>query len=205
MGKINAKREYRLLTLMFLLLTVLWMYIIYRFSAADAADSGAMSGKLLKKVLALVVPGWDGKTVQEQRLVIGKVHKLFRKCGHFSEYLVLGFFLSVTMALLMPLLPKKMRRLQRHHLLVSVTVPAALAFLYACSDEFHQRFVAGRSGEFRDVMIDFSGACIGILIALPICRYIRRKQDERRRKALEKRRRHRKNHPVPAGSRVREK
>ena len=39
-----------------------------------------------------------------------------------------------------------------------------LAFLYACSDEYHQTFVVGRSGQFKDVLIDFSGAFIGILI-----------------------------------------
>ena len=33
-------------------------------------------------------------------------------------------------------------------------------FLYACSDEFHQLFIPGRSGEFRDVMLDSSASLI---------------------------------------------
>lgn len=36
--------------------------------------------------------------------------------------------------------------------------------IYACTDEIHQLFVPGRSGQFRDVMIDSLGAFIGILI-----------------------------------------
>ena len=36
-----------------------------------------------------------------------------------------------------------------------------LSFLYACSDEFHQFFIAGRSAQFTDVMIDTCGALIG--------------------------------------------
>lgn len=49
----------------------------------------------------------------------------------------------------------------------TVFLPALLiGFLYACSDEFHQRFVPGRSGEFRDVVIDTAGVLIGIAIVL---------------------------------------
>lgn len=35
---------------------------------------------------------------------------------------------------------------------------------YACTDEFHQLFIPGRSGEIRDVCIDSLGACIGFLL-----------------------------------------
>lgn len=41
-----------------------------------------------------------------------------------------------------------------------------VVFIYACSDEFHQFFIVGRSAEFRDVLIDCSGAiCVLICIA----------------------------------------
>lgn len=39
-----------------------------------------------------------------------------------------------------------------------------LAALYASTDEFHQLFVPGRSGQFRDVLIDSCGAAAGTLI-----------------------------------------
>lgn len=35
---------------------------------------------------------------------------------------------------------------------------------YACTDEFHQLFILGRSGEIRDVCIDCLGTCIGFLL-----------------------------------------
>lgn len=204
MGKISTKRRYRRLVLLFFILTLLWMGLIFWFSANDGSDSSAMSGKLLRRLLSVFVPGWDGKTPKEQRRIMQNLHLIFRKCGHFSEYLVLGVFLSVTAALLVPLLPKRIRSRQAKHPVFGILVPAFLAFLYACSDEYHQRFVAGRSGEFRDVMIDFSGACIGILLMLPVCRNIRRRQEARRRAAIEKRSRHRKKHPVSAGNRMHE-
>ena len=36
-----------------------------------------------------------------------------------------------------------------------------IVFGYACSDEFHQLFVEGRSGQFKDVLIDTSGGVFG--------------------------------------------
>ena len=37
-------------------------------------------------------------------------------------------------------------------------------FLYACSDEFHQYFIPGRSMAFKDVLIDTSGGILGYII-----------------------------------------
>ena len=36
--------------------------------------------------------------------------------------------------------------------------------LYAASDEFHQLFISGRSGEIRDIIIDSCAAMVGIFI-----------------------------------------
>lgn len=41
---------------------------------------------------------------------------------------------------------------------------AAIALLYAVSDEFHQTFVDGRSGHPRDVAIDTAGVLIAALV-----------------------------------------
>ena len=37
-------------------------------------------------------------------------------------------------------------------------------FLYACTDEFHQLFMDGRAGQFKDVLIDTAGGSTGILL-----------------------------------------
>ena len=48
------------------------------------------------------------------------------------------------------------------------------ASLYGVSDEFHQRFVPGRSSCFDDVLADSSGALIGAAIALLVPRVAQR-------------------------------
>ncbi|HEX2359790.1 MAG TPA: VanZ family protein [Solirubrobacterales bacterium] len=37
---------------------------------------------------------------------------------------------------------------------------AAISFLYACSDEYHQTFVDGRAGTVTDVLIDSAGIAL---------------------------------------------
>jgi VanZ family protein len=40
----------------------------------------------------------------------------------------------------------------------------AIVFLYASTDEFHQRFITSRTPLVSDVFIDTSGAVIGVIV-----------------------------------------
>lgn len=53
----------------------------------------------------------------------------------------------------------------------SVTAAGATA-VYAATDEFHQLFVAGRSGRFSDVCIDSAGAVVGVLVFALLVRFV---------------------------------
>ena len=44
----------------------------------------------------------------------------------------------------------------------------AFCALYAATDEIHQLFVPGRGGQIRDVLIDSSGALIGLLFVFAL-------------------------------------
>ena len=177
MGKINSRKKNILLIVLFSVLSLLWMLLIFWFSANNGAESGELSGKILKKLLHLLYPHWSAKTAAQQNRIIDRFHLLFRKLGHFSEYLVLGVFLRITWVLITSRLIKSRQK----HPARDILLPAFLSFLYACSDEYHQRFVQGRSGEFRDVMIDFSGACAGILIVTLIL-YLRQRRHRKKPK-----------------------
>jgi VanZ family protein len=49
----------------------------------------------------------------------------------------------------------------------------AIAVVYACSDEYHQRFVAGRSSSWVDVLIDSLGAALAVVFLVRSRRVVR--------------------------------
>lgn len=69
-----------------------------------------------------------------------------RKGAHVTEYLCLYF------AVLFALHRWDLRGKRLFWTAFAMTVA------YACTDEFHQLFVPGRSGQFTDVLVDSSGA-----------------------------------------------
>ena len=58
----------------------------------------------------------------------------------------------------------------------NVLVSVCIAVLYASTDELHQLFVPGRSGQVNDVLIDGCGAVIGALIIWGISYLIHKKK-----------------------------
>ena len=84
---------------------------------------------------------------------------IVRKMGHFSEYMILGFFsFSYLSNIFMKV--NSHRNYKKTAILSQI-----FSGLYASSDEFHQTFVVGRDGNVIDVLIDSSGALVGIIIS----------------------------------------
>lgn len=59
-----------------------------------------------------------------------------------------------------------------------ITLTMLVGVTYACTDEFHQLFVQGRSAELRDVCIDGCGVLLGIMITLIIIKIYKIKGDK---------------------------
>lgn len=78
---------------------------------------------------------------------------IIRKTAHMSEYAVLLLLLYFGITKIYT---------HKYSLLISLFI----TFIYACSDEIHQLFIPGRSGQFTDIMIDTSGALIALIIVL---------------------------------------
>lgn len=75
-----------------------------------------------------------------------------RKCGHFTEYAVLGMLVS-----------NAFDRDASHHGFELACIALALMFV-PCADETIQLFVEGRSGQITDVLLDCSGAATGAFL-----------------------------------------
>ena len=131
-----------LLKIIFIILTIIWCVIIFLFSNMTGKESGEKSKGIIRKITF--------NKLKEDTLE--KLNAFLRKCMHATEFCILGICIFVCLKLF-----------EVHNAALSA-ISIGLSFLYACSDEFHQLFVKGRCGCFKDVLIDTLGASIGVLI-----------------------------------------
>ena len=90
-----------------------------------------------------------------------------RKSAHTVAYLILGVLVYNVL---------RQYKLSGH---TQVAVSIGAVILYAMSDELHQLYVPGRSGELRDVAIDSVAGVIGVLMAYFIShRYVLHKSQK---------------------------
>ena len=119
---------------------IIWMIFIFIMSNTNGNDSSSQSNFFANIILQFI-------NIDKETLTF-----LIRKLAHMSEYAVLtltfiyGFYKN------------------QYPLKKIIVYSLICAFLYACTDEFHQLFIGGRAGQFTDVLIDTCGALITIVI-----------------------------------------
>lgn len=138
-------------------LCLIWMFVIFGMSNAQGEESQGMSDTIvifLSKILPFVSYN-DTWTF------------IIRKLAHFSEYAILGMLYYLFFSTYQTIAKKQ------------IFILIGCVFLYACSDEFHQLFMDGRAGQFKDVCIDSAGGTTGILLWHLIYTYVKKyKQDK---------------------------
>ena len=142
------------------ILCIIWMLVIFWFSAQVADDSQEMSDffvHLLDAVFSL--------DIMRNEIIRDMTSFLVRKAAHMSEYAVLAILFGLTI-----------REYKKEPWLLRALAATAA---YAATDEFHQLFVPGRSGQLKDVLIDTAGGALGLgLLALILYLKRRRKMKE---------------------------
>lgn len=143
------------------------MIIIFLFSAKPAVSSAESSRTIANAILNIAENFMDPALWQEDRdNVLDTVDHIVRKTAHFTEYAVLASAIELHYWIT--------KRKGIRFIFLSIL----FSFLYAATDEFHQLFVPGRSGEFKDVMIDTAGAATGAFLfyfLLILIEHIKRK------------------------------
>ena len=129
----RTDRKIRLCTTL-LIVNILF---IWGNSLLPGSVSGAIS-HFVRDILAFILP--SGSSDPDSG------HGIIRKLAHFTEFACLG----ALFAWLFGMLAKPFL----------VALPCG--FLVACIDETIQRFVPNRGPAFKDVLIDTSGALLGI-------------------------------------------
>lgn len=129
------------------------MIIIFSLSNQPAIDSTELSDGFISNTIGNAYKLFN-KNISSDELNEIKVkytHPV-RKMAHFTIYMILG--------ILVTLLVREYNVSFYKCLFISLLV----CLLYSISDEVHQLFVMGRSGEIRDILIDTSGSFIGIFV-----------------------------------------
>ncbi|MFA9399455.1 MAG: VanZ family protein, partial [Clostridiaceae bacterium] len=128
------------------ILVIAFMVLIFMFSNEVAVESDEKS-KFVINILNML--GIDLNSA------FGNLADfLVRKAAHFTEYFLLFLLLYNALA-------------EDFSVKAAINLAILFVFLYACTDEYHQLFIEGRSGKFRDVLIDTSGGFLCyIIIAL---------------------------------------
>lgn len=141
------------------LLLIATFGMIFNFSNQDSEKSGSTSQKLTEAITR------DIKAIQElnkdeKAKVIDQIENIIRKIAHFSLYALVGFLLMALFS--------TYNINEKNKIISTVTIGA----IYAISDEFHQSFVSGRSGQVSDVFLDTLGVTVGGLFILLIIKIV---------------------------------
>ena len=125
------------------LFVIAWMIIIFVFSNQPAVISDGNSQTIIKifRALGINLNGFFGDLADFA----------VRKSAHFLEYLFFSLLIYNACR-------------ETYSISKSIFIALGLVFFYAGTDEIHQLFVQGRTGRFRDVLIDTSGGATGMLI-----------------------------------------
>ena len=137
------------------------MIVIFSFSAKPAPESNDISLSVGMQIGQTFVPEFETWSVQEQEAFAEAINHPVRKCAHALEYAVLGFLLSGTIIASKTSVDSPGRRV---FYMRQAFLAFAIAVAYAVSDEIHQLFVPGRAGMLKDVLIDSSGAIVGVVV-----------------------------------------
>ena len=132
---------------------LVWLVVIYLFSAQTGAQSGDLSRGLTERLLSWLVPNWEQLTADMQGEKLAAFGLFIRKGAHFTEFAVLG-----------GLLLNALTRWQERTGWLQAVLAALCGLVVAISDEIHQAFGPHRGPAVTDVLIDFSGVLCGVLL-----------------------------------------
>ena len=137
-----------------LLAAIGWMALIFGFSQQKAEQSSEVSGSITYRVAEGISEAFSLEWEEDTLLGYAEAwqHPV-RKAAHMTEYAVLACILLANAA--------QYARFRKGAYFWGWIGATA----YAATDEFHQLFIEGRSGEVRDVCIDSAGAVIGLAAA----------------------------------------
>lgn len=128
-----------------------WMAVIFYLSHQPGSASSDLSSGIVATLLNFI-----DQVAPSLEFDVESFHTFVRKNAHFIAYLLLS------------LLSLNAWRSSGLRGLKQLVLGFGMCVLFAVTDEIHQLFIEGRSGEARDVLIDSAGAALGAVIYLAL-------------------------------------
>lgn len=127
------------------------MTMIFHFSSAQSEESSNLSGGIIRNTIDMIDSVFHLQMDEVKKIELMETfQKPIRKLAHMTEYMVLA--ITVMFALCVDGMKGKKR----------ILVAALISIGYACTDEFHQLFIEGRSGQIIDIFVDSIGVFVGV-------------------------------------------
>jgi len=147
--------------------TLFLLFVIFGFSAQTGEVSGSLSFQISLFLVQLFSPFLPAASTNEILMARAEaIHFFVRKAAHMTEYFLL------TLSLHLPMLTIFKEKISfKKRLFFGLFA----AILFASADEFHQTFVAGRSGNITDVAIDSIGILLATIV-LALVSFIQKKR-----------------------------
>ena len=134
----------------FLFLAILFLIGILFLSSQDGAESSKLSSKVTQLIIKLFIPNFNDAADLEG---YNNIHIKIRKLAHFGEYFIFSILIFLAINKLISI---------KWGLVFMLPISLILATL----DELFQSYIPGRSGSYRDVLVDFSGALAGFVLII---------------------------------------
>ena len=136
-----------------LVLTLLWMSMIFSFSHQNGVQSAGLSQQVAYWLADTADQVFHlDNTREELQQQADQMQFVIRKGAHMTEYAVLSCLLLLHLGCY--------EKISHRYVIVWI-----LCLLFAAADELHQRFIPGRAGQAVDVCIDSVGSMLGIAAA----------------------------------------
>ena len=141
------------------LAVLIWMMVIFCFTAQNGDESGDLSSGVTHLVMTVLNQLFQLEWSQAELLEMVSIWDYpIRKLAHMTEFGILAVLIFIAI---------------KNYKIVDTTKKRYLfawlaAVVYAATDEFHQLFVPGRSGNLFDVCVDATGVTIALCLVAAI-------------------------------------
>ena len=144
----------------FIILCIFWMgFIAYNTSQTGESSNNrsvSITEGIINKTQSVInnnVNNNDNSSIiRNDDYFIKKLNKYIRKFAHGFEFLVLSLIIFSTL--------KSFNLKNRECIIYTLFI----VLLYAVIDEYRQLYIPGRTSSVRDVVIDFIGGIVGVII-----------------------------------------